>query len=182
MSPNYPNDYPNSVTCVWALKPGQAFQLEFEKFYTESGYDLLQGYSSLSSFTSKYTGHRRKGGRAVHLFLRFLTPLPMARGNLYLAYKVQRHPSSHFVRIHHGTSWPWNKQQISLLEQFPCLLANFYLFRTPSRNTSEVPFPIKVQVGCPLKFTWLLHCWLDHAVWSQFKYTSSCVSMYLQLI
>ena len=63
MSPNYPNDYPNSVTCVWALKPGQAFQLEFEKFYTESGYDLLQGYSSLSSFTSKYTGHRRKGGR-----------------------------------------------------------------------------------------------------------------------
>jgi len=51
MSPNYPSDYPNSVTCVWALKPGQAFQLEFDSFYTESGYDLVQGYSSLSSFT-----------------------------------------------------------------------------------------------------------------------------------
>lgn len=53
MSPNYPSDYPNSATCVWVVKPGQAFQLEFEKFNTESSYDLLQGYSSLSSFDSK---------------------------------------------------------------------------------------------------------------------------------
>ena len=54
MSPNYPSDYPNSVTCVWAINPGQAFQLEFERFHTESGYDLLKGYSSLTSFTGKY--------------------------------------------------------------------------------------------------------------------------------
>ena len=58
MSPNYPSDYPNSATCVWAINPGQAFQLEFEKFHTESGYDLLKGYSSLTSFTGKcYYNH-----------------------------------------------------------------------------------------------------------------------------
>ena len=62
MSPNYPSDYPNSVTCVWALKPGQAFQLEFDSFYTESGYDLVQGYSSLSSFTGRYPGYQGKRG------------------------------------------------------------------------------------------------------------------------
>ena len=54
MSPNYPSDYPNSVTCVWAINPGQVFQLEFQQFHTESGYDLLKGYSSLTSFTGKY--------------------------------------------------------------------------------------------------------------------------------
>ena len=53
MSPNYPSNYPNSVTCVWVVNPGKAFQLEFEKFHTESSYDLLQGYSSISSFTGK---------------------------------------------------------------------------------------------------------------------------------
>lgn len=51
MSPNYPSNYPNSVTCVWSLSIGKPFQLEFEAFHTESGYDLLKGYSSLSSFT-----------------------------------------------------------------------------------------------------------------------------------
>ncbi|XP_067041101.1 sushi, von Willebrand factor type A, EGF and pentraxin domain-containing protein 1-like [Acropora muricata] len=51
LSPNYPNNYPNSVTCVWAIFPGQAFQLQIEEFYTESGYDFLKAYSSVSSFT-----------------------------------------------------------------------------------------------------------------------------------
>ena len=53
LSPNYPNNYPNSVTCVWAIFPGQAFQLQIEEFYTESGYDFLKAYSSVSSFTRK---------------------------------------------------------------------------------------------------------------------------------
>lgn len=64
MSPNYPSNYPNSVTCVWVIVPGEAFQLEFESFYTESGYDLVKGYSSLSSFnTCKYEGLRGEGDK-----------------------------------------------------------------------------------------------------------------------
>lgn len=53
LSPNYPNNYPNSVTCVWAIFPGQPFQLQIEEFYTESGYDFLKAYSSVSSFNRK---------------------------------------------------------------------------------------------------------------------------------
>ena len=53
MSPNYPSNYPNSVTCVWSLNIGKSFQLEFEAFHTDPGYDLLRAYSSLSSFTRK---------------------------------------------------------------------------------------------------------------------------------
>ncbi|XP_068719046.1 sushi, von Willebrand factor type A, EGF and pentraxin domain-containing protein 1-like [Montipora capricornis] len=51
MSPNYPSNYDNNLVCVWVIIPGQQFQLEFEKFYTEPAYDLLKAYSSLSSFT-----------------------------------------------------------------------------------------------------------------------------------
>ncbi|KAK3732755.1 hypothetical protein QZH41_008635, partial [Actinostola sp. cb2023] len=55
-SPNYPNNYPGGATCVWAINLGRAFQLEFDSFNTEPGYDYLAGYDSLSSFTGANCG------------------------------------------------------------------------------------------------------------------------------
>ena len=53
-SPNYPNDYPNSVTCVWeVLIPGKRIGLEFDYFQTQSSYDYINIYKSVSTFNGK---------------------------------------------------------------------------------------------------------------------------------
>ena len=54
-SPNYPNNYPNGVKCIWAINLGHAFQIEFDSFNTETSYDYLEGYNSLTSFTGALT-------------------------------------------------------------------------------------------------------------------------------
>ena len=53
-SPSYPSHYPNGVMCVWTIKIGQAFQLEYDAFNTEQSYDFLKAYNSLQSFSSTY--------------------------------------------------------------------------------------------------------------------------------
>jgi len=50
-SPNYPNNYPDNAKCIWALNLGHVFQLEFDSFNTQPGYDYLRGYDSLTSFS-----------------------------------------------------------------------------------------------------------------------------------
>ncbi|XP_054606293.2 scavenger receptor cysteine-rich domain-containing protein DMBT1 [Nothobranchius furzeri] len=50
MSPNYPNNYPNNLDCVWYIRPGsQIIQLDFYDVSTECRYDDIYVYDGSST-------------------------------------------------------------------------------------------------------------------------------------
>ena len=63
MSPGYPSNYPNNVSCSWGIvaKKGRRLSLRFESFQTESTYDKLAIYDGtnensirLETFSGSY--------------------------------------------------------------------------------------------------------------------------------
>jgi len=102
MSPNYPSNYPNSITCVWSLNIGKAFQLEFDAFHTDPGYDLLRGFSSLSSFTQSDLVFDFDGERFA------IPPIDVPGGQMYLIF------TSNYVRTYSGFKATTKKFQVNV--------------------------------------------------------------------
>ena len=53
-SPSFPNNYPNSITCVWQVAiPGEQISLKFAEFETQPSFDFLEVYKSVNQFNGK---------------------------------------------------------------------------------------------------------------------------------
>ncbi|XP_047207381.1 deleted in malignant brain tumors 1 protein isoform X4 [Girardinichthys multiradiatus] len=93
-SPNYPNEYPNNVGCIWYIRPGYKFiRLEFFDLNTECGYDYVDVYDGYDTSSRRVlrlcrTNHTVYHSTGNYLTVRFSSDASVTRPGFRATYKV----------------------------------------------------------------------------------------------
>ena len=93
-SPNYPNEYPYSMSCSWTIRgPTNSFIiLSFINFETEPGHDFLEIYDgSADSLVANHSGSDKLNdllSSSNTLILKFVSDMNIQMKGFKISYKI----------------------------------------------------------------------------------------------
>ncbi|XP_077864849.1 cubilin-like [Saccoglossus kowalevskii] len=110
LSPNYPDDYPHNLDCVWVIQlpAGERIHLIFVDFYVEKNYDKLLIGEGLDPNSDEYVEftHRHDGEHyfspSNEMWLRFQTDWDKSKRGFDITYNSFNCPEGYTVGYNYG--------------------------------------------------------------------------------